>query len=114
MKPSALGRCRHYVFRVLRLEGYLARPGDGRRQPLIAARDLLWSLLAGQVLREASHHAVEAQVRSSARRALGVARKFGDNSISYFIERLAVEPMRAALAGVVRLAKRNKAFERAC
>ncbi len=81
MKSSALGRFRRYVFRVLRLEAYLERPGDGRQQPRIAARDLLWSLLAGQVLREASHHAVE--------------------------------PMRAALAGVVRLAKRNKAFERA-
>ena len=113
MKPSALGRFRRYVFRVLRLEGYLERPGDGRRQPRIAARDLLWSLLAGQVLREPSHHAIEALVRSSARRALGVAREFGDDSLSYFTERLAVEPMRAALAGVVRLAKRNKAFERA-
>lgn len=113
MKPSALGRFRRYVFRVLRLERYLERPGDGRRQPRIAARDLLWSLLAGQVLREASHHAVEALVRSPARRALGIAREFGDDSLSYFTERLAVEPMRAALAGVVRLAKRNKAFEAA-
>jgi len=113
VKLSALGRFRHYAFRVLRLEGYLERPGDGRRQPRIAARDLLWSLLAGQVLREASHHAVEALVRSSARRALGVARDFGDDSLSYFTERLAAGPMRAALAGVVRLAKRNKAFERA-
>ena len=113
MKPSALGRFRRYVFRVLRLEAYLERPGDGRQQPRIAARDLLWSLLAGQVLRESSHHAVEALVHSSARRALGVAREFGDDSLSYFTERLAVEPMRAALAGVVRLAKRNKAFERA-
>ena len=111
MKPSALGRFRRYVFRGLRLEGYLERPGDGRSQPRIAARDLLWSLLAGQVLREASHHAVEALVRSPARRALGLAREFGDDSLSYFTERLALGPMRAALAGVVRLAKRNKAFE---
>lgn len=111
MKPSALERFRRYVCRVLRLEGYLERPGDGRQQPRIAARDLLWSLLAGQVLREASHHAVEALVRSPARRALGVAREFGDDTLSYFTERLALGPMRAALAGVVRLAKRNKAFE---
>ena len=112
MKRSALGRFRRYVFRVQRLEGYLQRPGDGRREPRIGACDLLWSLLAGHLLREASHHAIEALVRSPARRALGVARKFGDDSLSYFTERLAVEPMRAALAGVVRLAKRNKAFER--
>ena len=113
MKRSAFGRFRRYAFGVLRLAGYLERPGDGRRQPRIPARDLLWSLLAGQMLREPSHHAVEALVRSSARRALGVARDFGDDTLSYFTERLAAAPMRAALAGVVRLAKRNKAFERA-
>ena len=113
MKRSVLGRFRRYVFRGLRLEGYLEQPGDGRRQPRVPARDLLWSLLAGQMLREPSHHAVEALVRSSARRALGVARRFGDDTLSYFTERLAAEPMRAALTGVVRLAKRNKAFERA-
>jgi len=113
VKRSALERFRRYVFRGLRLEGYLGRPGDGRRRPRIAARDLLWSLLAGQMLRETSHHAVEALVRSPARRALGVARDFGDDTLSYFTERLAAEPLRAALAGVVRLAKRNKAFERA-
>jgi len=113
VKRSAFGRFRRYAFGVRRLAGYLERPGDGRRQPRIPARDLLWSLLAGQMLREPSHHAVEALVRSSARRALGVARDFGDDTLSYFTERLAAAPMRAALAGVVRLAKRNKAFERA-
>jgi len=113
VKRSSFGRFRRYALRVLRLEGYLERPGDGRRQPRIAARDLLWSLLAGQMLREPSHHAVEALVRSPARRALGVAREFGDDTLSYFTERLAAAPMRTALAGVVRLAKRNKAFERA-
>jgi hypothetical protein len=113
VKRSALGRFRRYVCHGLRLEGYLERPGDGRQQPRVPARDLLWSLLAGQLLRESSHHAVEALVRSPARRALGIARDFGDDTLSYFTERLAAEPMRAALAGVVRLAKRNKAFERA-
>jgi hypothetical protein len=111
VKRSAFGRFRRFVFRRLRLEGYLERPGDGRRKPRIAARDLLWALLAGQMLREPSHHAVEALVRSSARRGLGVARDFGDDTLSYFTERLAAAPMRAALAGVVRRAKRNKAFE---
>lgn len=111
MKLSAFGRFRRYVFRGLRLAAYLERPGDGRQQPQVPAQDLLWSLLAGQLLREPSHHAVEALVRSSARRALGVGRDFGDDTLSYFTERLAAAPMRAALAGVVRLAKRNKAFE---
>ena len=108
---SAIARFRRFVFRGLRLAEYLEHPGDGRRTPQISARDLLWSLLAGQVLRELSHHAVESLVRSPARRALGVTRRFGDDTLSYFTERLAAGPMRAALAGVVRLAKRNKAFE---
>jgi len=111
VKRSALERFRRYVFRGLRLASYLERPGDGRVRPQIAARDLLWSLLAGQVLRENSHHAIEALVRSTARRALGVGRCFGDDTLSYFTERLAAGPMRVALTGVVRLAKRNKAFE---
>lgn len=111
MKLSALGRFRRYVMRGLRLGDYLERPGDGRVRPQIAACDLLWSLLIGQVLREGSHHAIEALVHSSARRALGVAQPFGDDALGYFTERLAAAPMRAALAGVVRRAKRNKAFE---
>lgn len=109
MTLSALGRFRRYAVRVL--GDYLEHPGDGRVRPQITARDLLGSLLLGQVLRESSHHAIEALVHSSARRALGVMRQFGDDALGYFTERLAVEPMRAALAGVVRQAKRNKAFE---
>ena len=111
MRLSTFGRFQRFVFHRLRLAAYLERPGDGRQQPRIPARDLLWSLVAGQMLREGSHHAVEALVRSSARRALGVARGFGDDTLSYFTERLAAAPLRAALAGVVRRAKRNKAFE---
>ena len=111
MKPSALERFRRYVMRGLRLESYLMNPGDGRVRPQIAALDLLWSLLIGQVLRESSHHAIEALVHSSARRALGVTQPFGDDALGYFTERLAPGPMRQALASVVRRAKRNKAFE---
>jgi len=110
LKPTALGRFRRYVFEVLRLRPYLEQPGDGRVRPRIPALALLWGMLAGQVLRECSHHAVEALVRSSARRALGVGRGFGDDTLGYFTERLAVAPLRQALAGVVRRAKRNKAF----
>ena len=110
---SALARLRRYGCRVLGLERYLEQPGDGRPQARIRARDLLWALLAGQWLRDASHHAVEALVRSPARGALGVGHDFGDDTLSYFTERLAPGPLRAALSGVVRRAKRNKAFERA-
>ena len=108
---SALARFRRYVFERLKLRSYLDAPGDGRMRPQIPARDLLWSLLIGQVLREPSHHAIEALVCSPARRAIGVAQHFGDDALGYFTERLAVGPMRQALAGVVRRAKRNKAFD---
>jgi hypothetical protein len=53
---------------------------------------------------------VEALVRSPARRALRVARGFGDDTLAYFTERLDPEPTRTALAATVRRAKRNKAF----
>jgi hypothetical protein len=72
---------------------------------------LLWALLLGRVLREYSFHAVEALVHSSARRALQVATAFGDDALSYFTERLPAAPTRAALAAVLRQAKRHKAFD---
>ncbi len=111
LKASTLARLRRYVCRVLRWQRFLEQPGDGRRRPQIPARDLLWSLLAGQWLRDASHHAVEALVRSPARGALGVGRDFGDDALNYFTERLEAAPMRQALAAAVKRAKRNKAFE---
>jgi hypothetical protein len=72
---------------------------------------LLWSLLIGQLLREYAFHAVEALVRSTARRALGVSTSFGDDALAYFTERLSPAPTRAALAATLRRAKRNKAFD---
>src|SRR5207245_8272139 len=53
---------------------------------------------------------VEALVRSTARRALRVSRRFGDDALAYFTERLDPAPTRAAVAGILRRAKRNKAF----
>src|SRR5438093_642786 len=111
VRRSALLRFRRYVGQQLGLASYLAAPGDGRQRPQIPARDLLGALLLGQVLREASHHAIEALVRSPARRALGIQRRFGDDALSYFTERLSAAAMRQALMRVVRRAKRNKAFE---
>ena len=61
-----------FVTRRLRLRWYLQDPGDGRPQPQIPAKALLWSLLMGQVLRACSFLAVERLVRSAARRALAV------------------------------------------
>lgn len=100
-----------YVSRRLGLRGDLRRPGDGRRWPQIPASGLLWAVLVGHVLREASFHGVEALVRSPARRALRVARRFGDDTLAYFTERLDPGPTRQALAATIRRAKRNKAFD---
>jgi hypothetical protein len=50
-------------------------------------------------------------VQSPGRRGMGVGVSFGDDTLGYFTERLEADGLRAVLAGVVRQAKRNKAFE---
>lgn len=100
-----------YVTKCLGLQGYLQKPGDGRSQPRIAARTLLWSMLIARLLRETSFHAVEQLVRSSSCRALGVAESFGDDTLGYFTERLDPQVTRTALANTLQRAKRNKAFQ---
>lgn len=99
-----------YLCGPLHLTAYFRGPGDGRRRPQIPAAVLVWALVLGQVLRECSFHGVEALVRSPARRALRVARRFGDDALAYFTERLEPGPTRTALGATVRRAKRNKAF----
>lgn len=111
MKGPTPRRILHYVCQCLRLKGYLKNPGDGRPRAQIAGRHLLWSMLMGYVLRESSFHGVEALVCSTARRALGVGRAFGDDALAYFTERLDPQPTRQALAGALAQAKRNKAFD---
>lgn len=108
--PSPRGLWK-YATRRLRLAAYFRTPGDGRWSPQIPAPALLWSLLVGFVLRQSAFRAIEALVGSSARRPLRVSRAFSDDALRYFTERLSPTPTRAALAWVVRLAKRNKAFE---
>ncbi|MFY9527806.1 MAG: transposase [Candidatus Acidiferrales bacterium] len=114
MKKPTPRRLWQYVTRRLRLRPYFHHPGDGRRQPQIPARVLLWSLLMGQMLRRSAFSAIEALVRSSARRALGVRPSFSDDALGYFTERLDPTPTREALAAVLRQAKRNKAFQDSC
>ena len=104
-------RFKQFVTRRFHLGRYLRRPGDGRLRPQIPAHALLWALLIGQVLRQWSFAAIEALVRSPARRALGVARAFSDDSLGYFTERLRPEPTRRALAAVLQQAKRNQSFD---
>lgn len=110
MRSPTPRRLWKYLCGPLRLTAYFHGPGDGRRQPQIPAAVLVWALVLGQVLRECSFHGVEALVRSPARRALRVARRFGDDALAYFTERLDPGPTRTALGATVRRAKRNKAF----
>jgi len=100
-----------YVRQGLRLKRYLELPGDGRRFPQIPAKAMLWTILLGQLLRESSFHALESLVGSNRRRSLGVSRKFGDDALGYFTERLDPRPTRQAAIQIVRQAKRNKAFQ---
>lgn len=110
MRAPTPRRLLQYVSRRLQLGRFLRHPGDGRPQPQIPARVLLWSLLLGHWLREPSFYAVEQLVRYRAR-ALGVGQSFGDDALSYFTERLDPNGPRAALIDILRRAKRNKAFQ---
>lgn len=111
MKTATPHRLLRYVTRGLRLKVYLQSPGDGRLFPQIPAKAMLWAILLGQILRECSFHGLESLVGSTRRRSLGVSRKFGDDALGYFTERLDPTPTRRAAIQIVRQAKRNKAFQ---
>ena len=110
MNTPTTYRLLRYVTRCLGLKRYLENPGDGRIAPQIPAKAMLWAMLCGQILRESSFHALESLVDLAGRR-LGVSRKFGDDALGYFTERLDPTPTRRAAVQVVRQAKRNKAFQ---
>jgi len=79
--------------------------------PQIPAALLLRALVVTQLLRQESFLAVEALVCSPARQTMGIRMSFGDDVLGYFTERLDVDRLRNAAVGVVRQAKRNKAFQ---
>jgi Transposase DDE domain len=110
MTSATAQRLKHFALQQLGLQEYLEHPGDGRRWPQIPAAMLVWAQLLGFVLRETSFHALEALVRSPARRALAVGRSFSEDTLAYFTERLDPAPTRAALARLARQAKRRKSF----
>jgi hypothetical protein len=89
---------------------YFRSPGDGRASDKVPAKDLLWSIVLSTIVRQLSFLAIEALVRSKARRNPGV-RKFGDDVLGHFTERLDPGPTRAAFVSVLHRAKSNKAFE---
>lgn len=105
--PKAI---RRYAERVLGLNAYLRAPGDGRTAPILPASDLLWAQVMGYLLRESSFRAMEGLSCSGAGRAMGLSRRFGDDALAYFTERLDPTCTRGAMAGMLRRMKRNKVF----
>lgn len=110
MKGATVRRLKHFVLRQLDLGGYFDHPGDGRRWPRIPAGRLVWAQVVGFVLRETSFHALEALVRSRALRQLALSRRFSEDTLAYFMERLDPAPTRAVLCRLMRQAKRRKSF----
>jgi hypothetical protein len=104
-------RLKNYALKCLRLKSYFRSPGDGRQQARIPASALVWALLMGTLLRRLAFAAIEDLVCSEARRALGVSQSFGNDTLSYFTERLDPSLTRQAAVTAVREAKRHKAFD---
>ena len=110
MKGPTARRLKKYASKCLRLKSYLRSPGDGRAAGRIPASALLWALFMGALLRRVAFAAIEALVDSRAR-ALGVSRRFGDDALAYFTERLDPAITRQAAITAVHQAKRHKAFD---
>ena len=111
MNGPSLRRLQLYAAGRLKLKRYFARGGDGRTQPRLPARALLWAMLAGQFLRQTTFHAVEAIAHTVRLRKTGIERRFSDDALDYFSERADPAPTRQALIDVLHLAKRNKTFQ---
>lgn len=111
MSRVSLRRIRRYSAKTLGLKSYFADCGDGRLEPRKPAADLLWALLAAQLLRENSFHATEALVHQAPPASLQIRSPFGDDALAYFTERMDPQRTRQALVEVLHRAKRNKAFQ---
>ena len=101
----------NYACHCLSLKSYFQRPGDGRRHPRIPARDVVWAVVIGHILRITSFLRLEWLAHSPVCMELGLQTAFGDDALAYCTERMDPEATRAALASALRQAKRNKAFE---
>jgi hypothetical protein len=104
-------RLQRFAATTLGLAAYLRAPGDGRCRPTVPAADVIWAVLVSYLIRDGAFHAVESLVHSRARRAAGIRTAFGDDTVAYVTERLAVAPTRAALATAITRTKRHKAFD---
>ena len=111
MKGPHVKQIQNYACHCLGLKSYFQRPGDGRTHPRIPARDVVWAVVIGHILRIASFLRLEWLAHSPVRAELGLQGPFGDDALAYCTERMDPETTRLALAGALRQAKRNKAFE---
>ncbi len=111
MKGPHVRQIQNYASHCLGLKSYFHRPGDGRVHPHIPARDLVWAVVIGHVLRVASFLRLEWLAHSPVRAELGIKSRFGDDALAYCTERMDPETTRLALAAALHQAKRNKAFE---
>ena len=113
MKGPSLQSIRNYACHTLGLTAFLEQPGDGRTQPEIPAADLSWALLLGGILRVVSANRLEWLANFGHLKDLGLTRKFGDDALAYFTERVDPEVIRHRAAETLKLAKYNKVFEEA-
>lgn len=111
MNGPSLRRLKAYAAGCLKLKRYFAACGDGRSQPRLPARGLLWAMLAGQFLRQTAFHAVETIARTARLHKTGMERRFSDDALDYFTERADPAITRQALIKVLHRAKRNKTFQ---
>jgi hypothetical protein len=109
--PRALEK---YATTHLPLKTYFTRAGDGRLLPRIPAKAIVWSMIVCVILRKSTFLAIERTVRSTSLQSLPIPRRFSDDTLHYFSERVDVEATRAALIAVLEWAKRGKAFDRSC
>jgi hypothetical protein len=101
-----------YATNHLPLKAYFSHAGDGRILPRIPAKVIVWAIVICVALRKSTFLAIERTVRSTLLKSLPISRRFSDDTLHYFCERVDVEATRAALIDVLRWAKRGKAFDR--
>jgi hypothetical protein len=111
LKGPHVKQIQNYACHCLGLKSYFQRPGDGRAHPRIRARDVVWAVVIGHILRIASFLRLEWLAHSPVRAELGIQSQFGDDALAYCTERLDPETTRLALAQALHQAKRNKTFE---
>lgn len=111
MRGPHVKHIQNYACHCLGLKSYFQRPGDGRAHPRIPARDVVWAVVIGHILRIASFLRLEWLAHSPVGTELGLQGPFGDDALAYCTERLDPQTTRVALAAALHQAKRNKAFE---